>query len=611
MNEIYKDLANKLIEKTKNEPHCKGYLSTVRTTLQYLEEYLEVNNLEFSPEVVATWLTNQVRPCMSYEQFKQVRVHAYRIACTFDTTRNLKPLFYDEDKLSPYDLLPKWAQSLIDDYVKYCEEKALCYYHDTRLSIVKFLSYLIKEGFHECDIIDCRISAKYYTYKPAWSEGEPAFIRYLYTIGYATRFAYRSFSPYFHARIALYDSVDMSDCPVGSPIAEFVNASQIHLEYKKIHGYSSSAIADSVIAIDEFCIFLELHDKGFSIEAVNKFLFLQKDKLGNNIEVKRRTLLVINEILNGNAENVPIAFSFKKSIFPPWALESVEAYKAMRIRNHMAESTLCMDNSSLLRFCSYINSIGITSFAEITHLNVKDFNLQDKHSSAEGKAAYNHRIKGFLRFLYEEKVIKQDLSISVPVISCVRVKPPIILTEKEEEKLSDYIETTTSLRDRALLKIASQTGMRSIDIVRLTFDSIDWERKTFRIIQKKTNVEVILPFSNGVGNALYEYITKERPNKGSNYIFINKVAPFNPYKRSVVSNALQKALNVGCKGAHVLRRSFASKITAASSSFSIVAEALGHTSDVNLDPYISIDEKRLKECALPLGNKFLYKGGLL
>lgn len=193
----------------------------------------------------------------------------------------------------------------------------------------------------------------------------------------------------------------------------------------------------------------------------------------------------------------------------------------------------------------------------------------------------------------------------------MRVKPPIILTEKEEEKLSDYIETTTSLRDRALLKIASQTGMRSIDIVRLTFDSIDWERKTFRIIQKKTNVEVILPFSNGVGNALYEYITKERPNKGSNYIFINKVAPFNPYKRSVVSNALQKALNVGCKGAHVLRRSFASKITAASSSFSIVAEALGHTSDVNLDPYISIDEKRLKECALPLGNKFLYKGGLL
>ena len=43
----------------------------------------------------------------------------------------------------------------------------------------------------------------------------------------------------------------------------------------------------------------------------------------------------------------------------------------------------------------------------------------------------------------------------------------------------------------------------------------------------------------------------------------------------------------------------------------MVAETLGHTSDANIDPYISIDEKRLKECALPLGNMFSYKGGLL
>ncbi len=528
MNERYKDLANKLIEKEKNKAHGRSYLSIVKSTIRHLDEYLELNALEFSPETAAAWLSDHVRPTMSYEQFKQIRVHVYRITCAFDTTRNLKPLFYDEEKLSPYDLLPRWAQSLIDGYVKYCEEKALCYYHETRLSIIEFLSFLIKEGFHECDIVDCRISAKYYTCKPAWSEGEPAFIRYLYTIGCATRFAYRAFNPFFHARIVLYDSVDMSDCPDGYSIEEFVSASQIHLEYKKKHGYSSSAITDSVIAIDEFCIFLELHDKGYSVEAVNKFLTMQKDKVGNNIEVKRRTLLVINEILNGNAENVPIAFSFKKRFFPHWALEAVEAYKSMRIRNHMAESTLCMDNSSLLRFCSYINSIGITSFAKITHLNVKDFNLQDKHSSAEGKAAYNYRIKGFLRFLYDEKITEHDLSVSIPSIYGARVKPPVILTEEEEAKLSNYIETTTSLRDRALLKIASQTGMRSIDIARLTFDSIDWERKTFRIIQKKTNVEVILPFSNGVGNALYEYITKERPNKGSNYIFIKRVAPFNP-----------------------------------------------------------------------------------
>ncbi len=611
MDEIYKDLANKLIEKTKNEAHGRGYLSTVRTTLRHLEEYLDANNLKFSPEVASMWLSDCVRPTMSYGEFKQVRVHVYRIACSFDTSRNLKPLFYDEEKLGAYELLPRWAQIVIDNYSNYCVDNGLFYYHEIRLSIVKFMSYLFEEGFHEGDIVDCRISAKYYPLKPSWSQGEPGFILYLYTIGYATRFAHRAFSPYFHSRIDIYASVDMTDCPDDYSIEDYVEASKTHLEEKKRLGYSQSAIYDSVIAIDEFGIFLELHGKGFSIEAVNRFLNMQVQKLGNKIAIKRRTLLVINEILKGDSENIPTIFVFKKGQFPQWSLASVVKYKKLRAKSRLAESTLYMDNSSLLRFCNYLDSVGIKAFGEVTHQNIKDFNLQDKHTTAEGKAAYNHRIRGFLRFLYEENVTEHDLSISVPAVTAVRVKPPVVLTEEEEVKLNDYLDTTTSLRDRALLKIASQTGMRSIDIVNLTFDSVDWENRTFKIVQKKTNVEVVLPFSNGVGNALYEYITKERPNKESNYIFINKFAPFNPYHRAVVSIALEKALNVKNKGSHILRKSFASKMTAASSDFSIVTDALGHTTEGNLDPYISIDEKRLKKCALPLGCIFSYKGGLL
>ena len=611
MNEIYKDLANKLIEKVANESHGRGYLSTVKTTLRHLEEYLESNNLEFSPAVAAEWLCNHVRPTMNYGQFKHVRVHVYRIACAYDTTHNLKPLFYDEEKLGPYDLLPRWAQTIIDNYSNYCLDNGLFYYTEIRYSIVKFMSYIIEEGFNEDDIVDCRISAKYYPLKPAWSQGEPSFILYLYTIGYATRFAYRAFSPYFHARIEIYDSVDMTDCADDYSIEDYIEASKTHLEEKKCLGYSQSAIDDSVIAIDEFSIFLELHGKGFSVEAVNRFLDMQIQKLGIKIEIKRRILLVINEILKGNTDNVPAVFTFKKGQFPQWAIKEVANYKELRMKSRLTQSTLYMDNSCLLRFCKYLDSVGIKAFGEVTRQNIKDFNLQDKHTTAEGKAAYNHRIRGFLRFLYEENVIEHDLSISVPAVTAVRVKPPIILTEEEEAKLADYLETTTSLRDKALLKIASQTGMRSIDIVNLTFDSIDWENRTFRIVQKKTKVEVLLPFSNGVGNALYEYITKERPQKESNHIFINKVAPFNPYHRAVVSFALKKALGVKNKGAHILRKSFASKMTAASSDFSIVTDALGHTTEGNLDPYISIDEKRLKECALHMGLRFEYKGGLL
>ena len=152
--------------------------------------------------------------------------------------------------------------------------------------------------------------------------------------------------------------------------------------------------------------------------------------------------------------------------------------------------------------------------------------------------------------------------------------------------------------------------MRSIDIVSLTFDSIDWENRVFKIVQKKTKVETNLPFTNGVGNTLYEYITQERPDVESSFIFITPKAPFIPYTRSVVSSALGRALGKR-KGAHILRKTLASKMTASSLVFSTVTDALGHTTDATLDPYISIDERRLKECALPLGEAFTYKGGLM
>ncbi len=344
---------------------------------------------------------------------------------------------------------------------------------------------------------------------------------------------------------------------------------------------------------------------------MDKFLEVEEQEIGIVPHTRKRTLHEINDILHGKTlSEIPRIYYPVQTTMPSWAEASFKAYRELRIKNRMTESTLCMDYSSILKFCNYLDSIGIKSFIEVNHQHIKDFSLQDKHSSAEGKAAYNHRIRAFLKFLYEEEIIAEDLSRSVPSVSAVRVKPPVILSDDEEAKLDDYLDTTTSLLDKALLKIASQTGMRSTDIVNLTFDSIDWNEQVFRIVQQKTRVENIIPFTTGVGNALYKYITEERPNVKSEFIFITPKAPYTPYTRNVISSALGRALGKG-KGAHILRKTLASKMTASSSKFSIVTEALGHTTDATLDPYISIDERRLKECALPLGETFMYKGGLI
>lgn len=67
--------------------------------------------------------------------------------------------------------------------------------------------------------------------------------------------------------------------------------------------------------------------------------------------------------------------------------------------------------------------------------------------------------------------------------------------------------------------IAIYTGLRRSDIANLRLNNIDWEGDRIKIVQGKTGNPVALPLRPVVGNAIYDYITKERPQSDSPYIF--------------------------------------------------------------------------------------------
>ena len=613
MDKHYTDLAHKLSKTNRIEPCGKEYVSVIHPVITRLASYLDKNGLHPTEDIVYEWLKDNIVPQMSDDQFYDVSYFLEKVASNLHPDLTLSPLFLKQNgnnKTSNYSLLPEWGQKMIDEL---CFDLLLTghYWIEKKTKCIAFLPFLIDNGFGENAMVDCRLTSAYHIASGRSHRGVIEFVEFLKSIGFATYYSGFAYNHYFAPRVSIFDEVSLEDCEDAFTIEEYREASEKLIQARKEAGYSASALYDNTAALAEFGIFLEVHDRGFSLEAVNKFIEVDEQKVGIRIKIRRRTLLELNDILRGKSlQELPRSYTVEKKRLPEWSLQSVNAYKSMREKNHMTPSTLCMDYSSLMRFCNFLDSGGITSFSEVTHQHVKDFNLQDKHSTAEGKAAYNHRIRGFLRFLYEENVTEHDLSLSMAAVSAVKIKPPVILTEEEETKLNDYLDTTASLLDKALLKIASQTGMRSTDIVNLTFASIDWDNRTFRIVQQKTGVETILPFSNGVGNALYEYITQERPKTESDFIFITPKAPFVPYSRNVLTSALGRALGKR-KGAHILRKTLASKMTASSLVFSTVTDALGHTTDVTLDPYISIDERRLKECALPLGEMFAYKGGLM
>jgi len=317
---------------------------------------------------------------------------------------------------------------------------------------------------------------------------------------------------------------------------------------------------------------------------------------------------------HGEKDHIPLVFPTKQTkALPAWAELEASAYVAIRERAGKCGSTLDMDRSSLARFLFFLDSSGCRGFADVSVERIKGFNVQDRHSTNGGKNAYNVRIRGFLRFLESRDLVPKGISKALPSINGVRVRPAVILSNDDQEGINSYCEEAElagKYLESAVLKIATQTGLRGIDISTLRCDSIDWRKKELTLIQQKTRKHIRLPFSNGVGNAILKYIEEERPRQQNPYLFISPRAPHGRLSRTQVNLIASKALERK-SGTHIMRKTFASNLLQAGVGYDTVADVLGHESSETVDFYLSTDSARMRLCAIPLGNALQYKGGLL
>ena len=126
-------------------------------------------------------------------------------------------------------------------------------------------------------------------------------------------------------------------------------------------------------------------------------------------------------------------------------------------------------------------------------------------------------------------------------------------------------------------------------------------------------MEVILPIPTDAANALYRYLTQERPQTECRNIFIRERAPYRGVKRHACQKALESALpdrDVPGSGFHVTRKTYASSLLEGGVGANMVAEALGQTGLGSVHRYLSLDEERMRMCPLSLaGEGLLMEGG--
>jgi len=325
----------------------------------------------------------------------------------------------------------------------------------------------------------------------------------------------------------------------------------------------------------------------------------------------RRAMLLFDDYARTGVLVTSKSYLSKPSGFellPEWCKIPITEFVRQREKTKMSPSTIKMDLISCTRFCAFLSKEGIDSFKNITATSVKDFNIQDMHKTAEGKGAYNSRIRKFLKFLAREGYVTNTSlhqALGGPAASSERIV--ITLNETEKQKLKAFNASAGSeleQRDKACILLGTEMGIRGSDIVNLRFSDINWKDRSIRFRQRKTGAEVWLAMPISVGNSIYHYLKDFRPREAKcDHIFVTTKAPYKNLAPISCSQALSRALpdrKVEGSGFHVTRKTFATERLRNNVDPDQIANAIGHATLNSMAPYLSLDDERMGLCPLSI-----------
>lgn len=385
----------------------------------------------------------------------------------------------------------------------------------------------------------------------------------------------------------------------------------------KSMGYSRTVTDSAPYHLTLLYLFLDRENLGYDhtithvwFEAVGKRLF------GKGLCMARRTYEMYDDYVR-EGDILPSHWWKHKDTeydrLPSWCQAGIAPFIGAKEKEGWEENTIKMYRTCSTRFCSFLVSSGITSFAEVTPGIVKGFNLFDNgHKTPEAKNAYNSRIRKFLIYLEMKEAVSMGMYLALPGQAAGGEKIVDILSPEEIETVEVYCANAAApleLRDAAILMVALNMGFRSSDIIGMKISDIDWKNRSIRIFQQKTGAEHQHPMDAKTGNAIYRYLKDARRREaGSDRLFLNLKAPYSPASRSACRQAMERA-GISTGKVHIFRRTFGSAILNSSATLAETAEMLGHSDTKNIHKYTLLDTERMRLCPLSLSETGLSMGG--
>ena len=253
----------------------------------------------------------------------------------------------------------------------------------------------------------------------------------------------------------------------------------------------------------------------------------------------------------------------------------------LKFEKRYSEHTITSYSNDLLKFHNYLEDYyeGVI-FHSIKSLHLRSYMvfLLEKKMAKSAVARKISAVKSLFKFLLKQQIVD---SSPVNLIETPKLdkKLPSFLKEDEIINLINVIEFEDSffgLRDKLLITLFYQTGVRLSEIIELKEDDVRMD--DIKVLGKR-NKERIIPLSGKVKNLITEYRKikhLEFPN--IKYFFIgdkgNKMYEKFVYRK--VNYYLSMVSSKQKRSPHILRHTFATHMLNNGADLNAIKELLGH-----------------------------------
>ena len=272
------------------------------------------------------------------------------------------------------------------------------------------------------------------------------------------------------------------------------------------------------------------------------------------------------------------------------------------VEKGLSTNTIDAYGADLSRYTAFLAASGAGGVSENdTRLLLRYLiEMRDKGLTPRSRARHLVSIRGFYRFLVQEKILPADPAAQVDLPKS-GLRLPDVLSVAEVKRLLETPDMTkpAGCRDGAMLEMLYAAGLRVSELIGLKLLDVNLEAGFVRVIGKGAR-ERVVPIGKHAREKIEEYLSSSRPHllrKGSStYLFVARAGK--PITRQGFWKLLKKYVRrAGISknvSPHSLRHSFASHLLAGGADLRAVQIMLGHVDISTTQIYTHVARDQLK-----------------